>query len=145
MTEATTPKVFETQVQIHFREADPAGIMFFGNILGLSHDVFEEFLAAHEISWDEWFKPKQWATPIRHCEVDFLFPFIPGQKHTVKVDVKSMTQSSFQMRYQYLNSANKVCARVLIVHTFVDQQSFQKVDIPDHYRQLFSTYLNVEK
>lgn len=133
-------KTFQTTIKIGFRDADPAGIMFFGNILGLSHDVFEEFIAHNGISWNEWFKPTQWACPIRHAEVNFLSPFRPGETYTVEVNVKKLGQSSFQMHYKFMSRDQKICAEVDVVHAFVDQGSFQKAPMPPHFRAIFSQY-----
>ena len=135
------PKTFQTNVRIKFRDADPAGIMFFGNILGLSHDIFEEFLAENQVTWDEWFKSSDLACPIRHTEVDYMFPFEPGKSYEVTVKVNKVSQSSFTMIYEYRNDLSRICSRVQMIHTFVDQKTFQKADIPEKYRNIFERYL----
>lgn len=131
---------FQTKMKIRFRDADPAGIMFFGNILGLTHDVFEEFIDSLGISWQEWFKPVQWACPIRHAEVEYLSPFVPGKTYVAAAQVLKIGQTSFQMQYEFLTKEQKICARVKVVHSFVDQKTFQKADVPQRYRELFSKY-----
>jgi acyl-CoA thioester hydrolase/1,4-dihydroxy-2-naphthoyl-CoA hydrolase len=137
---ANEQAVYRTKVRIHFREADPAGILFFGHVLGLSHDVFEEFLMEHGIPWEEWFKAEDWACPIRHSEVDYRAPFMPGQSYQVEVRVQKIGQSSLTMHYIYLNQNGQICAHVHLVHTFVSRPSFQKMDVPEKYRKIFSRY-----
>lgn len=134
-------KCFQTKVKIRFRDADPAGILFFGQILGLAHDVFEEFIVANDISWDEWFKAEQFACPIRHTEVDFMFPLQPGHEYEVAAKIQKVSQSSFSMHYEFRNGDGRICARVQMAHTFVDQKTFQKADIPERYRLIFEKYL----
>jgi acyl-CoA thioester hydrolase/1,4-dihydroxy-2-naphthoyl-CoA hydrolase len=134
-------RCFQTKVKIRFRDADPAGILFFGQILGIAHDVFEEFIVANEISWNEWFKPEKLACPIRHTEVDFMFPFLPGHEYEATAKVQKVSQSSFNMHYEFRNGDGRICARVQMVHTFVEQQSFQKAEFPERYRQIFEKYL----
>jgi acyl-CoA thioester hydrolase/1,4-dihydroxy-2-naphthoyl-CoA hydrolase len=134
-------QVFQTKVKIRFRDADPAGIMFFGNILGLSHDVFEEFIAAQGVTWKEWFKPEHWSCPIRHAEVDYLSPFSPGQSYIAEVRVSKIGQSSFQMRYDFKKEDGTPCAKVQVVHTFVDKKTFQKSQVPEHFQKLFQKFL----
>jgi acyl-CoA thioester hydrolase/1,4-dihydroxy-2-naphthoyl-CoA hydrolase len=133
--------VFQTTVKIHFRDADPAGILFFGQVYGLAHDVFEEFLVANGIPWEEWFKGTQWACPIRHSEADYQAPFYPGQAHPVEVKVLKIGQSSFTMHYTFKNQAGKVCAQVQLVHTFVNLSTFQKMNVPEKYQRILSQYL----
>jgi acyl-CoA thioester hydrolase/1,4-dihydroxy-2-naphthoyl-CoA hydrolase len=135
-----TPKLFSSKVKIHFRDADPAGIMFFGNLLGITHDVFEDFVAYNDISWDEWFRPTTWACPIRHSEVDFLRPFKPGNEYTVEVRVNKLSQSSFTMQYEFRSLEKTLCARVILIHTFVNQDNFQKIDIPDKFLNILNSY-----
>jgi acyl-CoA thioesterase FadM len=134
-------KSFQTKIKIRFRDADPAGIMFFGNVLGLAHDVFEEFITANGIPWDEWFRQKDWACPIRHTEVDYLAPFLPGTEVVVDAKVQKLGQNSFGMHYEFRTLKGQLCARVQMIHTFVDQKSFQKTEVPTKYRQLLEQYL----
>lgn len=134
-------RTFTTKTKLHFRDADPAGILFFGNILGIAHDIFEDFLATNGIPWEEWFKAHEWACPIRHTEVDFLSPLLPGHEHFVEVSVVKLGQCSFTMHYEFRNPATKLCARVMTTHTFVDQKAFQKMDIPEKYRTLLRRFL----
>lgn len=137
-------KTFVTEVKIRFRDADPAGIMFFGNILGLSHDLFEEFLEHNGIPWKEWFKSTDWACPIRHSEVDYLSPFFPGTTVSVTVTVARLGQSSFTMSYVYQNlQSHKVHAKAKITHSFakIHGNKLEKEPIPTKYRLLLERFL----
>lgn len=122
-------KTFTTSIQIKFREADPAKIMFFGNILDITHDVFEEFIQAAGFQWKEWFLQKDWIIPIRHCEVDFLKPFLAGEKYQVTVSVDSFSNSSFKLNYCYFSSSGDH-AQVSMVHTFLDAKNMNKIEVP---------------
>lgn len=135
-----TQKVFKTQVKLKFREADSAGVMFFGNLLGITHDVFETFLEENAISWDEWFMGKNWACPIRHSEVDFISPLFPGQTYFIEAKLSKLSTTSFNMHYEYRNSSDKLCARVQMTHTFVDKNTLQKIEIPEKYKSLLLPY-----
>ena len=132
---------FEKEIQLRFREADPAGIMFFGNIFGLAHDCFEDFIQAAGLTWNEWFHPNRgYIVPIRHAECNFLNPFRPGQKYTVRASVFNISNSSFQMKYTFF-SDSKICAELKMVHTFVDSNSQQKIAVPEPIRKIFLPYL----
>ena len=135
---------FEKEILLRFREADPAGILFFGNIFGLAHDCFEDFIQATGMTWDEWFRTKDYMVPIRHSECNFLKPFFPGQKYTARVSVANIGDSSFQMKYVFSSKSPegpKIHAEVLMVHTFLDAKSKQKISVPQPIRSHFLPYL----
>lgn len=133
-------KSFTREIQIRFREADPAGILYFGNIFSLAHDSFEEFIQSTGVAWKDWFKKGPYIVPIRHAESDFLSPFIPGEKYQIVVSVAAITESSFRMRYEFRAGA-RIHARVKMVHTFVDSQNKTKIQVPDSVKKLLAPYL----
>lgn len=136
------PAHFEKEIQLRFREADPAGVLFFAQFFALAHDCFEDFLQAVGISWNDWFRSKDYLVPIRHTECEFLRPLSPGQKCTIQACVVKMGDSSFKMKYVFF-SGNEICAEVLMVHTFLAAQSKQKISVPQQIRFQFSPYLEV--
>jgi acyl-CoA thioester hydrolase/1,4-dihydroxy-2-naphthoyl-CoA hydrolase len=141
------PKKFEKQIQIKFREADPAGILFFGNILALTHDVFEDFVPATGLTWSDYFKAHDYIAPIRHAEVDFLSPFRPGEKYLASVSILRLGDSSFQAKTVFTQSTaqgSRVHAQVTTVHTFLNAQTFQKISVPEKFRHALAPYLETE-
>lgn len=133
-------KVFYTQKTLTFRDADPAGIMFFGNIFGLAHDVYEEFIVAAGYAYTEWFGKHDFIIPIRQTEAQFLAPFYPGQTYNVAVVVGKLGQTSFQMKYVF-SKGEKSHAIVTMVHTVADRKTFQKMPVPDLIRERLAPYL----
>lgn len=140
-SESQKLKIYQSKVKVRFRDADPAGIMFFGNILGQSHDLFEDFIVSIGFNWNDWFCSKEWASPIRHTEVDFLAPFQPGKEYSCEVKVQKLSESSLYMQYEYRDEKEKLCSRVQMVHTFISPTTFQKIDIPQPIRKVLETYL----
>ncbi len=132
--------IFETKIKIRFRDGDPAGILFFGNVLGLSHDIFEEFLSQLEIPWKLWFQAPDWACPIRHSEVDYQSPFFPGEVINVQAKVAQLRENSFTMHYEFKSLHGKTCALVKIVHVFVNPKSMGKISIPPLFRKKLEAY-----
>lgn len=124
---------FTKKIQIKFREADPAGILFFGNILSLAHDTFEEFIQNAGFTWNEWFKTDEFIVPIRQTEAQFLSPFMPGQFYQIEVFVEKIGDSSLKMKYTFLQDY-KVHAEVSMVHTFLNFQTKSKIRVPEKVR-----------
>lgn len=103
--------------------------MWFGNIMSLTHDAFEDFIVNCGFSWQEWFESKEYLIPIRHASIDFLTPFIPGQVYKITAGIESFSNSSFKLNFVYSQN-ERVHAQVKMVHTFLDAKSKKKVNIP---------------
>ncbi len=132
---------FQKKIQMHFREADPAGILFFGNIFGLAHDCFEDFIQAAGFTWKEWFQTKDYLIPIRHTESNFLKPFLPGDSYQIHASVLKIGNSSFQMNYEF-KSQDTTHAVVTMTHTFLDARSREKISVPSSVRDRLGVYLS---
>jgi len=134
---------FKKDFQVRFREADPAGIGYFANVFSFAHDAFEDFIQAAGFSWKEWFQTKDYIVPIRHTECNFLRPFLPGDTYQISVTVSKLGESSFQMKYQFLQGTH-AHAEVRMTHVFLDAKSKQKMTVPDLVRNRLKVYLDVE-
>lgn len=134
---------FRKEIQLRFREADPAGILFFGNVFSLAHDCFEDFIQDAGFTWKEWFHTKEYLIPIRHTESNFLKPFRPGEKYTITATVARIGDSSFQMKYVFSQGSN-IHADVRMTHTFLEAKSHQKISVPDTVRNRLNRYLDVQ-
>ncbi|XGC81349.1 acyl-CoA thioesterase [Bdellovibrio bacteriovorus] len=133
-------QVFHTTKTITFRDSDPAGIMFFGNIFAFSHDAFEEFIVAAGYTYKEWFGQRDYLIPIRHTEADFLAPFFPGESYDVAATVASIGETSFKMKYVFSKKA-KPHAIVSMVHAVVDGKTMQKTALPPTMKTRLEKYL----
>lgn len=144
---------FKKDFQLHFREADPAGIMFFGNIFGLAHDCFEDFIEAAGFTWKEWFHTTQYMIPIRHTESNYLKPFQPGEKYQIQASVSRLGDSSFQMKYKFLkpplmeaqaSHQQIIHAEVTMTHTFLDAATHSKISVPELVRNRLKVFLDAD-
>lgn len=132
-------KKFQTEVKIRFRDADPARIMYFANLISLAHDVFEEFIDQTPIGWKGWFKENPYMIPIRHVEADYKAPFLPGQSYQVEVRVASFGETSFKMKYVF-TQGEKLHGTVLMVHSVLDK-NLQKTPLPELFKKTLQPYL----
>lgn len=132
---------YKKSIQIRFREADPARIMYFANLLDIAHDSFEDFIQDVGFSWKEWFKDTPSLVPIRHAECDYKAPFIPGEHYDVHVSVSGFRETSFQMKYVF-KKGDHVHAVVKMVHAFLDPATKQKKRVPDDVRKRLEPFLD---
>lgn len=132
--------VFRTHLTIKFRDADPAQIMYFGNLVNFAHDAFEEFIVAAGYKYREWFSKHELMIPIRHAEADFLAPFVPGETYDVAVTVAQIRDTSFQMKYVF-GKNGKAHGQVKMVHAVLDSKTMQKLAVPATMRERLTPYL----
>lgn len=131
--------MYHTQVKIRFKDADPAGIMFFANVFDIAHDVFEEFIQAAGFSWEEYFESSEYAVPLRHVEADYKSPLRPGHSYDVGVEITNLGQSSVTFKYQFYDD-HTLCCDVTMVHTFINPSTHKKISIPADVRKRLEHY-----
>ncbi len=122
-----------------FHDADPAGIMFFGNVYAKAHGTYETFVEHLGFTWKEWFANETWAVPIRHSECEHLAPIFPGQSYDVECRLEKIGTSSFTMKYVF-TSSKATHAEVTIVHAFVDLKKKAKCEMPSVVRERLEAY-----
>lgn len=132
--------IFKTTKRVTFREADPAQIMFFGNIYGFAHDAFEEFIVHAGFTWEEWFRTRDFMVPIRHSEAEYLSPFFPGKSYDIHVTVEKLGTTSFSMNYLFTHGA-KTHAIVRMTHVVLDQKTKEKMPIPELFLNRLKPFL----
>ena len=132
-------EIFKSEVSIKFHQADPAGIMYFAHIFTFAHDTYEAFIQACGFNWNEWFRDHKYIIPIRHTACDFLRPFKAGELYEIEAHVSEISSSSFTMNYEFIKDNHKH-AIVKMVHTCLDQKTFQKTELPEIVRTSFAKY-----
>jgi len=130
---------FHASVRIRFEHADPEGIMFFGNIYGIAHEVYEQFVEHLGFTYKDWFLNKTWGVPLRKSECLYSAPLLPGQTYDVKVTVPQISDSSFGTHYIFALNG-KTHAEVTLAHVFVDRNARSKTAIPSEIRGRLETY-----
>lgn len=133
-------EVFHTTLRLKFRDADPAQIMYFGNLFSLAHDAFEEFIVAAGYAWKEWFSKGEYMIPIRHAESDFLSPFRPGETYDVAVTIAQMRETSFQVKYVFTKDG-RTHGIVKMVHAVLSMATKEKTPLPTIMRERLGRYL----
>ncbi|MEI7812300.1 MAG: acyl-CoA thioesterase [Ignavibacteria bacterium] len=129
--------MFTTVLRVNFYDADPAGVLFFGNIFRLAHSAFEEMLENSGIG-KEYFFNEKYAVPLIHTEADYRKPILPNTKVTAEVEVVAIKETSFEMKYTFRNEAGEFCTTVKAVHVFIDLPAWKKTGIPDRLREFLS-------
>ena len=127
--------------RIRFQDADPAGIVFFGHVLGFCHEAYEELLRAEGLPLEHLLADGKAGYPLRHAEVDFLSPMRIGMLVKFEVVVARVGTSSFRVEFTLRDQAGVELARAATVHVTVDRVAMKPVPIPDNLRAALERHL----
>lgn len=133
---------FTTRLLVRFNHADSAGVMFYGNLYFLAHQVFEEFVTAAGFGWDEWFENPRWLVPIRRVEADYLKPKRPGRELEGRLWVEQIRETSFSFRVRFYDDTGDLSSDLKMVVVFTDRVTEKKIPIPPEVRARLEAHLD---
>ncbi len=139
-------QVYKKIHQIRFREADPAGIMFFGNIYGICHDAFEDMIEGIGIGWDSYFNNKDLLIPLMKSEAEYRGSLVPGKHYEISIFFSQLKTSSFEITYNIqdiLGPSPRICMIVKTVHVCLDAKTKAKIPLPTKWEQIFRLYYQI--
>ena len=131
---------FEHRMRVRFQHTDPAGIVFFANILVYCHEAYEEFLRKGGIPLEEFLGKRKQTLPLGHAEATFKRPFRAGQLVTVKVSVGRIGDRSFRLEYDLYGEAGEHLATAATVHVAVDPATGRSTAILPELRDILERY-----
>lgn len=116
----------------HFSDTDAAGVVFFANYLAICHEAYEESLAAAGMDLKRFFSDNAVVVPIAKSEAEYLRPISFGDKLTVGVEPKALSDNSFEIRYilSRLGPPEKCAARVRTEHICIDSGTRARKSLP---------------
>lgn len=131
---------FEHRLRVRFQHTDPAGIVFFANILVYCHEAYEEFLRNGGIPLEEFLGKRKQTLPLGHAEATFKRPFRAGQLVTVRVTVGRIGDRSFRLEYDLFGEEDEHLATAATVHVSVDPATGRSTGIAPELRALLERY-----
>jgi 1,4-dihydroxy-2-naphthoyl-CoA hydrolase len=131
---------FEHRLRVRFQHTDPAGIVFFANILVYCHEAFEEFLRAGGIPLESFIGKREQVLPIGHAEATFKRPFRAGQLVKVNVSVGRLGDRSFRLEYDLFGENDEHLATAATVHVSVDPATGRSTGIAPQLRELLEKH-----
>jgi len=131
---------FEHKLRVRFHHTDPAGIVFFTNILVYCHEAYEEFMRAGGIPLEEFIFKREQGLPLGHAEATFKRPFRAGQLVTVRVSVGRIGERSFRLEYDLYGEDGEHLATAATVHVSVDPATGRSIAIAPQLRALLEKY-----
>jgi 1,4-dihydroxy-2-naphthoyl-CoA hydrolase len=131
---------FEHSLRVRFQHTDPAGIVFFANVLVYCHEAYEELLRAGGMPLEEFLGKREQILPLGHAEVTFKRPMRVGQLVRIRVSVGRLGERSFRLEYDLFDEAGQHLATAATVHVSVDPSTHQSTAIPPPLRSLLQQH-----
>jgi 1,4-dihydroxy-2-naphthoyl-CoA hydrolase len=131
---------FEHQLRVRFQHTDPAGIVFFTNILVYCHEAYEEFLRAGGMPLESFIGKRDQALPLGHAEATFKRPFRAGQLVTVHLSVGRIGERSFRLEYDLFGENKEHLATAATVHVSIDPATGRSISLSAELRSLLEKY-----
>ena len=135
---------FEHRLRVRFQHTDPAGIVFFANILTYCHEAFEEMLRSEGLPLEKMILSREQVLPIGHAEATFKRPFRAGTLVTIKVTVGRIGERSFRLDYDLFDEEKLHLATAATVHVAVDPASSRSMGLALPLRALLEKFASAE-
>jgi 1,4-dihydroxy-2-naphthoyl-CoA hydrolase len=131
---------YEHSLRVRFQDTDPAGIVFFANILVFCHEAYEEFLRANGMPLEEFLGKREHILPLGHAEATFKRPIKYGQLVKVRVTVGRIGNRNFRLEYDLFGEDGEHLATAATVHVCVDPASGRSVAILPQLREMLEKH-----
>ncbi len=117
---------------IRFQDTDAAGVVYFANILAISHEAYEASLGAAGIDLKDFFSGRDLAVPITHAHADFLRPLFCGDRVTIHLTPRQISDTEFEVEYQLVLSdrPEKQVSRAMTRHVCVQPATRTRIALP---------------
>ncbi len=133
---------YSKDILVPFHFVDGAGVIFFGHVFTLAHQVFETFVIEKLLCpWQKWFNNPDWIVPIKSAEASYQAPILGGKTCKIELLVTEMRNTSFSVSYYLIQNEQLRCT-VKTVHVFCDRQTQKKCSIPSHFVHLIEKFLS---
>jgi len=138
---------FRSKLKIRFGDIDRAGIVYYPWFMHYFHVALEEFFAeVLDVEYHTVIDDHRIGLPTVHLETDFTRPFSYGDNIEVEVKVLKIGRTSISFGYRVFKSG-EADPRIVghNVTVCLDMDSFQKMDIPEWFKQLLEQQVNAFK
>jgi 1,4-dihydroxy-2-naphthoyl-CoA hydrolase len=122
--------MFTYTARITLRDADAAGVLFFGRYFALAHDAYETFLDSHSLNIGYLIQTTNYILPVVHAESDYRRPLFVGQQTTIHLHVVDLRSRTFTVAYEFLNAEGELACRLRTVHCAVNVKTRKAVALP---------------
>ncbi len=131
--------MFVRQVQMHLKDTDATGVLYFSEQFRFAMETFEDFLRVRGLGLKALFNTP-YLLPVVHAEADYFEPLKAGDTLEIGMEVSHIGSSSFTLSYTFFELERKLeVGKAQIVHVVVDRQKRTAVPMPDFLRSVLES------
>ena len=131
--------IFEYPFTATLHDIDAAGVMFFAHYFRHAHDAYEAFMAQLGFGLPDLIG-KQTMLPLVQSEAEFLKPVRHGDQLSITLQLERIGNSSFTLRYLFLNQQGAEAARLKSTHVMLNPVDRKPMALPEAFRKKLTGY-----
>jgi 1,4-dihydroxy-2-naphthoyl-CoA hydrolase len=115
--------------QVHLRDTDAAGVVYFANFLALCHNAYEAALFDAGISF-QGLVSGEILLPVIHASGDFKQPLLCGNQIQIQLQPHQISDGKFDITYEIHLADGRLAGIVTTVHVAIDRSTRQRANLP---------------
>jgi 4-hydroxybenzoyl-CoA thioesterase len=137
---------YRTKLPVRFGDVDKAGIVYYPVIFHYLHVAQEDFFADFVgVPYHQLIEHENIGFPTVKASTEFIKPLKYGDLLEISVHVSRTGNSSATFEFNiYRDGTNELLARSSEVKVAVNMSTWEKIDIPQRYREKFSQCRELE-
>jgi len=134
---------FSIDLPVRFGEIDQAHVVYYPRFFHYFHQAFEEwFGGALGASYADLVVRENIGFPSVKVETEFRKPLRYGDTARVEIELVDLGTRSITCRYKLTRLPDgEISARATITTVAIDNDSFQAIEIPQHWRERFEKFM----
>ena len=131
--------MFTYSTQVHLKDTDATGVLYFAEQFRMALETFEEFLKSRGFSLKQLLE-SSYLMPVVHAEGDYFAPLMVGDELEISMKVAKVGTSSVTLEFEFRDpNRNLDVGKVQIVHVVVEKEQRSAVPIPDFLRTILES------
>ena len=130
---------YRTKLPVRFGDVDKAGIVYYPVIFHYMHVAQEEFFAEYVgLPYHRFIAEERMGLPTVSNSSQFYKPMKYGDTLDILVHISHVGRSSVTFEYRiYREGSDELLARSSVTKVAINMDTWEKVAIPDKYREIF--------
>ncbi len=121
--------MFIYNTQVHLKDTDATGVLYFAQQFSMALKTWESFLAYSGLSLGEILETADFLMPIVHAEADYKAPLRVGDRIEIDIAVEKIGTTSFSTSFRLMKEGSLV-GTVKLVHVTVSKVNKEPTPLP---------------
>lgn len=133
--------MYFTKNRVRLHDVDIAGRLYFPRQFRFVHEALEDFMESEGKPFSQVFTELNYLFVIVHCESDYHFPLVMGDRIDIHVYVENIGSSSFTLCYNIYKEGGKKTGTAKTVHVSLDKRTGHKIPNPEELIEILGKHL----